>query len=130
MSGGHTRHRAGAQEVRAPRRELWGEGAYETGRIGFKVNAPIGQIRKFVMKQPALIIFARQPVPGETKTRLQPDYSPEKSAEIAAFMIRHDETPTPRTPELAHRYSLEEMISSKHSTCCLPGSLTGTRSSR
>ena len=40
------------------------------------------------MKQPALIIFARQPVPGETKTRLQPDYSPEKSAEIAAFMIR------------------------------------------
>ncbi|MCR4348215.1 MAG: TIGR04282 family arsenosugar biosynthesis glycosyltransferase [Sulfuricaulis sp.] len=40
------------------------------------------------MKQPTLIIFARQPVPGETKTRLQPDYSPEKSAEIAAFMIR------------------------------------------
>lgn len=40
------------------------------------------------MKQPALIIFARQPVPGETKTRLQPEYSPEKSAEIAAFMIR------------------------------------------
>lgn len=40
------------------------------------------------MKQPALIILARQPVPGETKTRLQPDYSPEKSADIAAFMIR------------------------------------------
>src|SRR4030067_584809 len=40
------------------------------------------------MSQPTLIIFARQPIPGETKTRLQPDYSPEKAAEIAAFMIR------------------------------------------
>lgn len=40
------------------------------------------------MTQPALIIFARQPVAGESKTRLQPDYSPDKSAEIAAFMIR------------------------------------------
>lgn len=40
------------------------------------------------MRQPTLIIFARQPVVGETKTRLQPDYPPEKSAEIATFMIR------------------------------------------
>ncbi len=40
------------------------------------------------MSQPQLIIFARQPIPGESKTRLQPGYSPEKSAEIAAFMIR------------------------------------------
>lgn len=40
------------------------------------------------MSQPELILFARQPVPGQVKTRLQPDYSPEKAAEIAAFMIR------------------------------------------
>ncbi len=40
------------------------------------------------MRQPTLIVFARQPIPGETKTRLQPGYSPERSAEIAAFMIR------------------------------------------
>lgn len=40
------------------------------------------------MSQPELIIFARQPVPGQVKTRLQPDYSPEQAAEIAAFMIR------------------------------------------
>lgn len=40
------------------------------------------------MSQPQLILFARQPVPGLVKTRLQPDYSPEQAAEIAAFMIR------------------------------------------
>jgi uncharacterized protein len=40
------------------------------------------------MTQPRLLIFAKQPVPGKVKTRLQPDYSPEKSAEIASFMIR------------------------------------------
>ena len=40
------------------------------------------------MSQPELILFARQPVPGQAKTRLQPDYSPEKAAEIACFMIR------------------------------------------
>src|SRR3972149_2224967 len=40
------------------------------------------------MSQPQLILFARQPIPGQVKTRLQPDYSPERAAEIAAFMIR------------------------------------------
>jgi len=40
------------------------------------------------MSQPRLIIFAKQPVPGQVKTRLQPDYNPEQAAEIAAFMIR------------------------------------------
>ena len=40
------------------------------------------------MSQPQLILFARQPIPGQVKTRLQPDYSPAQAAEIAAFMIR------------------------------------------
>lgn len=40
------------------------------------------------MSQPELIIFVRQPIPGQVKTRLQPDYTPEQAAEIAAFMIR------------------------------------------
>ncbi|MDO8703616.1 MAG: TIGR04282 family arsenosugar biosynthesis glycosyltransferase [Sulfuricaulis sp.] len=40
------------------------------------------------MSQPELILFAKQPIPGEAKTRLQPDYSPEQAAEIAAFLIR------------------------------------------
>lgn len=40
------------------------------------------------MNQPELILFAKQPIPGWIKTRLQPAYSPEKAAEIAAFMIR------------------------------------------
>ena len=40
------------------------------------------------MSQPELIIFARQPVPGQVKTRLQPEYTPEQAAEIAAFMTR------------------------------------------
>lgn len=40
------------------------------------------------MKSPDLILFAKQPIPGEVKTRLQPDYSPEQSAHIAEFLIR------------------------------------------
>jgi hypothetical protein len=40
------------------------------------------------MSQPELILFARQPIAGQVKTRLQPEYSPERVAEIAAFMIR------------------------------------------
>jgi rSAM/selenodomain-associated transferase 1 len=40
------------------------------------------------MSQPELILFARQPIAGQVKTRLQPEYSPERAAEIAAFMIR------------------------------------------
>lgn len=40
------------------------------------------------MKQPELILFAKQPLPGEVKTRLQPEYSAEQSAEIASFLIR------------------------------------------
>jgi hypothetical protein len=40
------------------------------------------------MSQPELILFAKQPIAGQVKTRLQPDYSPERAAEIAAFMIR------------------------------------------
>ena len=40
------------------------------------------------MSQPELILFAKKPIPGEVKTRLQPDYSPEQAAEIAAFLIR------------------------------------------
>lgn len=38
--------------------------------------------------QPELLIFARQPRAGETKTRLQPDYTPQQAADIAAFMLR------------------------------------------
>ncbi len=40
------------------------------------------------MAQPALMIFAKQPRPGQVKTRLQPEYSCEQAAEIAAFLIR------------------------------------------
>ncbi|MBI3569852.1 MAG: TIGR04282 family arsenosugar biosynthesis glycosyltransferase [Gammaproteobacteria bacterium] len=40
------------------------------------------------MSQPELILFARQPVPGQVKTRLLPQYTPEQAAEIAAFLIR------------------------------------------
>lgn len=40
------------------------------------------------MTQPALMIFAKRPVPGEVKTRLQPDYTPEQAARIAAVLIR------------------------------------------
>lgn len=40
------------------------------------------------MKQPDLILFAKQPIPGQVKTRLMPEYSAEQAAEIAAFMTR------------------------------------------
>lgn len=40
------------------------------------------------MKSPELILFAKQPIPGKVKTRLQPDYSPEQAAQIAEFLIR------------------------------------------
>jgi uncharacterized protein len=40
------------------------------------------------MKSPDLILFAKQPIPGEAKTRLQSDYSPEQAAQIAGFLIR------------------------------------------
>ena len=46
------------------------------------------------MNQPDLILFAKQPLPGQVKTRLQPEYSPEEAAAIAADFIR-------RTVELA-----------------------------
>ncbi len=41
-----------------------------------------------ILRQPELAIFARQPVAGQAKTRLQPDYSPAQAAEIAACLIR------------------------------------------
>lgn len=40
------------------------------------------------MSQPALILFAKRPVAGEAKTRLQPRLSAERAAEVAAFLIR------------------------------------------
>ena len=39
------------------------------------------------MKSPNLILFAKQPIPGEVKTRLQRDYTGEQAAEIAAFLV-------------------------------------------
>lgn len=40
------------------------------------------------MTQPALLIFAKRPIAGEVKTRLQPTYTPERAARIAATLIR------------------------------------------
>lgn len=40
------------------------------------------------MKSPDLMLFAKQPIPGKVKTRLQPDFSPEQAAQIAEFLIR------------------------------------------
>lgn len=40
------------------------------------------------MRDPALLVFAKQPVPGQAKTRLLTDYTPERSAEIAEVLIR------------------------------------------
>lgn len=40
------------------------------------------------MTQPALMIFAKRPVAGEVKTRLQPAYTPAQAAQIAAVLIR------------------------------------------
>ncbi|MBI3570698.1 MAG: TIGR04282 family arsenosugar biosynthesis glycosyltransferase [Gammaproteobacteria bacterium] len=45
-------------------------------------------MRSRLRHQPALLIFAKQPRAGETKTRLQPDYTPQQAAKIAAFMLR------------------------------------------
>lgn len=45
-------------------------------------------MRSRLRHQPELLIFAKQPRTGETKTRLQPDYTPQQAAEIAAFMLR------------------------------------------
>ncbi|MBI3897739.1 MAG: TIGR04282 family arsenosugar biosynthesis glycosyltransferase [Gammaproteobacteria bacterium] len=39
------------------------------------------------MPQPALFIFAKQPIAGRVKTRLQPDFTPAQAAEIAAVLI-------------------------------------------
>lgn len=40
------------------------------------------------MKNPDLIIFSKQPVPGKTKTRLQEKCGEHKAAEISEFLIR------------------------------------------
>lgn len=40
------------------------------------------------MKNPELILFARQPIAGQVKTRLQPALTPQQSADIATFMLR------------------------------------------
>ena len=40
------------------------------------------------MKNPDLILFARQPVPGKTKTRLQEKCGKNKAAEISGFLVR------------------------------------------
>jgi rSAM/selenodomain-associated transferase 1 len=76
------------------------------------------------MTQPALMIFAKQPVPGDVKTRLQSAYTPEQAARIAAVLIRETvalaasnwpgavylcAAPDPRHPlfaELAARYGV------------------------
>lgn len=39
------------------------------------------------MVTPELILFAKQPVAGEVKTRLQPQYTPEQAANIAQYLI-------------------------------------------
>jgi rSAM/selenodomain-associated transferase 1 len=40
------------------------------------------------MNQPALMIFAKQPIPGQAKTRLRPEYTAEQAAEIAASLVQ------------------------------------------
>lgn len=40
------------------------------------------------MKTPTLLLFAKQPIVGQVKTRLQPQCSPQQSADIADFAIR------------------------------------------
>ncbi len=40
------------------------------------------------MKKPELILFARQPIAGQVKTRLQPAVTKQQAADIAAFMLR------------------------------------------
>jgi rSAM/selenodomain-associated transferase 1 len=39
------------------------------------------------MVTPELILFAKRPVAGEVKTRLQPQYTPEQAANIAQYFI-------------------------------------------
>mgnify|MGYP001594862988 CR=1 FL=1 len=45
-------------------------------------------IESHVLRQPVLIVFAKQPLPRQAKTRLQPAYTPAQAAEIAAVLIR------------------------------------------
>jgi rSAM/selenodomain-associated transferase 1 len=45
-------------------------------------------VASHILRQPELALFARQPVAGQAKTRLQPDYPPARAAEIAAYLIR------------------------------------------
>lgn len=40
------------------------------------------------MKKPELILFARKPIAGQVKTRLQPAVTPQQAADIAVFMLR------------------------------------------
>ena len=42
----------------------------------------------YISRQPELIIFAKQPLAGQVKTRLLPDYTPQEAADIAAFLVR------------------------------------------
>jgi rSAM/selenodomain-associated transferase 1 len=45
-------------------------------------------LEKHIFRQPELIIFAKQPLAGQVKTRLQPEYTPQEAAEIAALLVR------------------------------------------
>jgi rSAM/selenodomain-associated transferase 1 len=45
-------------------------------------------LEKHILRQPELIIFAKQPLAGQVKTRLQPEYTPQEAADIAALLIR------------------------------------------
>jgi len=45
-------------------------------------------LEKHILRQPELIVFAKQPLAGQVKTRLQPEYTPQEAAEIAALLIR------------------------------------------
>lgn len=58
------------------------------------------------MKSPDLIIFAKQPVAGRVKTRLQSDYSGAQAAEIAAFLIESTvQLATASWPSEVHVYA-------------------------
>ncbi len=45
-------------------------------------------LEKHILRQPELVIFAKQPLAGQVKTRLQPEYTPLQAAEIAALLVR------------------------------------------
>lgn len=45
-------------------------------------------LEKHILRQPELIIFAKQPLAGQVKTRLLPDYTPQEAADIAALLVR------------------------------------------